>query len=183
MKTSDLQQRRRELAHVRLIHDVAHAYNCACYGLNGHDIDADPGLVSTRQWQATLRMAETFVRSGGTLSPAQVRNQWAMEMSAQDALTFLNHDLLKPLEDLPEHKQLEEIFATAAMRDVMRKAVPVIIENHHAMDEGQLQWAAHGNRPSVANVVSARGGFVGRVSASVGLVSVPVYDYFSTVAG
>ena len=66
---TDLQRRRDDLAAIQQIHQVAHAYNKACYAIgSGAEIDDDPRLVSDRQWRVTLKLAATFIQRARTLA-------------------------------------------------------------------------------------------------------------------
>ncbi|MCG7521603.1 hypothetical protein [Ruegeria sp. Ofav3-42] len=145
---SDLQRRRTGLNTIRQTHRVAEAYNRAVYGIGGHDIDIDPRAVSERQWRCVLKLAATFIRSGGTMTPAQVRHEWAIHMAQEDTLQYLNHDLLVPFEELDARGQLMERAGTEAMRRAMNP--PLIIEDYTVLGEEELRRQMHANDDQVA---------------------------------
>ena len=141
MIRSDLDKRRKELHFAMIIDRVTYAYNKAVFAVGGYDIDADPSVVSERQWRATKRMAATFIAAGGKMSAADVRHEWEIELSMEGHAAHLSHDLFVPFEDLCATDQFMELSGTEAMRAALRG--PLVIENHQAMDDGQLQWVAH----------------------------------------
>ncbi len=134
---------------------MAHAYNKACYAVgSGAEIDDDPRVVSERQWRVSLKLAATFIRCEGRMSPAQVRHEWAIEMSRGDTLHYLPTDVLVPFEDLPAQKQLEEQAGVQAMRVAM--SPPLIVEDHTQLTDAQLLHLVHSADDQIASIELAR---------------------------
>ncbi|MFA3918492.1 hypothetical protein [Ruegeria hyattellae] len=148
------QRRRDDLAAIREIHRVAEAYNKAVYAVGGIDIDEDPRAVSERQWRVTLRLAAAFIQSGGRMSAAQVRHEWAIEMAREDALNYLPPELLTVYEDLPVAKQLEEQAGLQAMRAATLPRPT--IDDHAQLTGVELLHRVHVHDDQIAAVELAR---------------------------
>ena len=74
----DEQRRRADLALLRLIHALAHAYNGGVYANSGVDVAANPSMISQRQAQAALSVARDFLRSDTPMTASQAHHSWRL---------------------------------------------------------------------------------------------------------